>query len=190
MTATHGSCNILANGRSVEQAPRRIPVRGFRVPAGHGELREDEASWRGHRAIARRGSRLTGTSAGPSSAPAQVAGAKRCCMTGRAALRLVLSATTSSLVTITERRTCSGCARGITSERLSGKLRQCWPLSGHETLRASASTPASSTRPPPGTPSPTNANTVKSCRFLFVRVWGKSDQRKPLPSQRKRRMVG
>ena len=190
MTATHGSCNILANGRSVEQAPRRITARGFRVPAGHGELREDEASWRGHRAIAHRGSRLTGTSAAPSSAPAQAAGAKRSCMTGRAALQLVLSATTSSQVMTTERRISSGCARGITSARLSEKLRQRWPLSVHETLRASASIPASSTRPPPGTPSPTNTNTVKSCSFLFVRVWGNNNKRKPLLAQRKRRMVG
>nr|DAR87044.1 MAG TPA: hypothetical protein [Caudoviricetes sp.] len=88
-----------------------------------GELREDEASWLGHRAIAHRGSRLTGTSAAPSSAPGQADDAKRSCMTGRAALQLVPSATTSSLVTIIERRTCSGCARGITSARLSEKPR-------------------------------------------------------------------
>jgi len=62
-------------------------------------------------------------SAAPSSEPAQAAGAKHSCMTGHDALQLVPSATTSSLVTIIERRTCSGCARGITSERLSEKLR-------------------------------------------------------------------
>ena len=70
-----------------------------------------------------RGSRLTGMSAAPSSVLAQVAAAKRSCMTGHDALQLVPNATTLSLVTIIERRTCSGCARGITSERLSEKPR-------------------------------------------------------------------
>ncbi len=143
-----------------------------------GELREDEASWRGHRAIVHRDCQPIGMSAAPSSEPAQAAGAKRSCMTGRAALQLVPSATMSSLVTIIERRTCSGCAHGITS------------ASGHETPHASASIPASSTRPPPGTPSPPHSNTVKSCRFLFVRVWGNINCPQALIAQRKPRAVG
>jgi len=98
-----------------------MTVRGFRVPADTAELREDEASWLGHRAIVHRGSRLTGTSAAPSSAPAQADDAKHSCMTGHDALQLVPNATTSHQVMTIERRTCSGCAHGITSERLNEK---------------------------------------------------------------------
>nr|DAX81498.1 MAG TPA: hypothetical protein [Caudoviricetes sp.] len=83
----------------------------------------EEWSWRGSRVTGRRGSRPIGMSVALSSALALVAGAKRCCMTARAALQLVPSATTSRQVMTIERRTYSGCVHGITSARRSGKLR-------------------------------------------------------------------
>ena len=46
------------------------------------------------------------------------------------------------------------------------------------------------TRPPPGTPSPPTQDTVKSCRFLFVRVWGNIKCPQALIAQRKRRGGG
>lgn len=130
-----------------------------------------------------------GMSAAPSSVLAQAAGAKRSCMTGRVALQLVPSATTSSLVTIIERRTCSGCARGITNVRRSRKLLRRSLLSERKTSRESVSIPASLTDPPTGDPLPHHHGTVKSCRFLFVRVWGNINCSQALIAQRKHRAV-